>query len=149
MDQAFWYMIDNGIANTKTYPNKFTTSTKCNYTKSMKTASFSKCAHIPSGDYLRLLSAVIQQPTSIAIDAKPLQHYSSGIYTGDCSSTSVNQAMLIVGYGVENNVTFWKIKNSLGVSWGEDGYLLLEREEKDGPGKCGVQLLASVPQGMA
>ena len=117
MDQAFWYLIDYGLAGIKSYPNKFTTS-KCSYTKSMKTATFTKCADVPSGNYLKLLSAVIQQPTSVAIDASQLQHYSNGIYTGNCSSTSVNQAMLIVGYGVENNLTYWKVKNSFGVSWG-------------------------------
>ena len=57
--------------------------------------------------------------------------------------------MVIVGYGVENNQTFWKMQNSFGVSWGEQGYLRLERVEEDGPGKCGVQLVGSVPQGLS
>lgn len=68
MDQAFWYIIDNGLATTKTYPLKNTTN-KCTFTKSMKATSISKCADIPSGNYSKLQSAVIQQPASVAIDA--------------------------------------------------------------------------------
>ncbi len=57
--------------------------------------------------------------------------------------------MLVVGYGTEDNQTYWKIKSSFGTTWGRDGYLYLEREEQDGPGKCGVQLVAVVPQVLA
>lgn len=68
MDQVFWYIIDNGLATSKTYPIK-TTANKCIYTKSMKATSINKCADIPSGNYSKLQSAVIQQPASVAIDA--------------------------------------------------------------------------------
>jgi hypothetical protein len=100
MDQAFWYMIDNGLTTSKSYPTKNTTDPqKCTYTKSMKITSFSKCADVHSQDYLNLQSAVIQQPTSVAIDATDLQHYDTGIYNGNCSDTFINQGMLAVGYG--------------------------------------------------
>lgn len=116
MTQAFWYIIDNGLATTKQYPQKDTTvRQKCVYTKSMKTASFSKCANIPSGSYIKLQSALIQQPTAVAIDASELQFYKQGVYNGKCQ-TSINQGMLLVGYGFDKNqnATYWKIKNSMG-----------------------------------
>jgi hypothetical protein len=70
MTQAFWYIIDNGIATNKAYPDKNTTAPqKCVYTKSMKVASFTRCADVPSESYVKLQSAVIQQPTAVAIDA--------------------------------------------------------------------------------
>ena len=56
--------------------------------------------------------------------------------------------MLLVGYGSENNSSFWKIKNSMGKDWGEDGYIRLEKIEEDGSGKCGLHLAASIPQGL-
>lgn len=92
------------------------------------------------------MSAVIQQPTSVALDASGLKNYDGGIYNGECSNSTINQAMLIVGYGEDNNQTYWKIKNSMGATWGDSGYLLLPREMKNGPGKCGVHLVAVVPQ---
>jgi len=128
MDQAFWYVIDNGLATSKTYPLKNTTDPqKCTYTKVMKATSMSRCADVPSGNYTKLQSAVIQQPTAVAIDANDLQHYEEGIYNGNCSGSHINQAMLIVGYGTQDNQTYWKIKNSMGTGWGQNGYLLLER----------------------
>ena len=150
MDQAFWYMIDNGLATSKSYQLKNdTTKQSCKYTKTMKATSFGRCADVPSGNYTKLLSAVIQQPTSVAIDASEMQLYSEGIFDGECSDSYINQAMLVVGYGIEDNQTYWKIKSSYGTSWGREGYLYLERQEKDGPGKCGIQLVGALPQNLA
>lgn len=41
----------------------------------MKTASFNKCADIPSGNYKELLSAVARQPTIAAIDGNWIQSH--------------------------------------------------------------------------
>lgn len=145
MDQAFWYIIDNGLASSKTYPNK-NINQNCTYTKSMKTTSITRCADVPTGSYIKLQSSVIQGPTTVAIDASEMKDYKTGIYNKPCSSTYINQAMLVVGYGVEDNQTYWKIKNSFGADWGEDGYLRLERTVTEGEGKCGIQQVAVTPQ---
>ena len=38
----------------------------------------------------------------------------------------VNHAVLAVGYGVEDDVEYWLIKNSWGENWGDDGYFKME-----------------------
>jgi hypothetical protein len=44
-------MIDNGVTNTKSYPNKFVQNDKCLYVKGTKLASFKKCADVPKNSY--------------------------------------------------------------------------------------------------
>lgn len=145
MEQAFWYIMDNGIAAASSYPERYPLST-CRYVLNMKFTGFSRCARIPSGNYNKLLSAIIQQPVSIAINKSPdMKGYSGGIYDGQCSS-ELNHAMLLTGYGGTDGPFYWILKNTLGTEWGLSGYMHIKRQTTDGDGKCGMQLLASVPQ---
>lgn len=65
--------------------------------------------------------------------------------TGECG-TSLDHGVLVVGYGEDNGVKYWKIKNSWGGSWGEDGYIRIERSESKGlPGQCGIAMQPSYP----
>lgn len=154
MDQAFWYIIDNGIATEKSYPFRADNKTgKCVYVLNMKYTGFGRCASIPSGNYSKLVSAILQQPVSTAIDFSPdMISYSQGVYNGNCTD-EINHGMLILGYGIDdtcngpcNGTAFWKLKNSFGPSWGENGYIRIFKTETDGSGPCGIQLIASVPQ---
>ena len=76
-------------------------------------------------------------PLPVAINAKPLQTYRSGILNlnaASCSPTILNHAVVIVGYGTENGVDYWILKNSWGSTWGEKGYFRVAR----GYGVCGM-----------
>ena len=97
MEQAYWYVIDHGLSTNKSYPfvNK---EQKCKYTPSMKSISIKSCASVPSKSYEKLLSAVIQQPVTVAVDSEKFMLYEKGVYTGDCG-ISVDRGMLLVGYG--------------------------------------------------
>jgi len=60
--------------------------------------------------------------------------------------TSLDHGVLLVGYGTEDSVDYWLLKNSWGASWGEKGYFRMLRDAKtSGPGFCGLQLQPSYP----
>ncbi|OHS93638.1 Cathepsin L1 [Tritrichomonas foetus] len=65
-------------------------------------------------------------PACCSVDAShaSFQLYSSGIYDEpECSKTTLDHGVGLVGYGVENDVKYWIVRNSWGKAWGEEGYI--------------------------
>lgn len=50
----------------------------------------------------------------------------------------VNHAVVAVGYGVEDGIPYWLIKNSWGADWGLNGYFKMEM----GKNMCGMSLIS-------
>lgn len=63
-------------------------------------------------------------------------HYASGVYDvpGCPTHQNMNHALVVVGYGTENGVDYWKVKNSWGTSFGEEGYIKIKRNAN----MCGI-----------
>ncbi|GLD94205.1 hypothetical protein PINS_up002816 [Pythium insidiosum] len=78
--------------------------------------------------------------------SRAFQYYSGGILTGDnCDKTGAHSALL-VGFGEENGMPFWRIRNQWGSSWGEKGYIRIQRRYgADKDGACGIESYASWP----
>jgi len=97
-----------------------------------------------STDEQMLMDAVAMNPvsTTIAFSEKIFKSYHSGVLTASsCDSpafpSALNHAILVVGYGTEDNTKYWLIKNSFGSTWGEKGYMKLLRGVPN-PGECGI-----------
>lgn len=77
-------------------------------------------------------------PVSISVAAAKWSFYSSGIFDGFLHQNDydVDHAVQLVGYGVENDVSYWIVRNSWGPDWGEEGFIRLLRNPGNEP--CGV-----------
>ena len=60
--------------------------------------------------------------------------YQGGIFSGCSSTAEPDHAVVVVGYGNQDGVDFWLVKNSWGSSWGENGYIRVKRGVK----MCGI-----------
>jgi len=142
MDSAFQYIISNkGITTEASYPYKATGPNTCQTGKPVG-ATISDFTDVPAGDEDELMTAVNKQPVSVAIEAdqESFQFYSGGVLTAACGS-NLDHGVLAVGYGTDAGTDYWIVKNSWGASWGESGYIRLER----GINQCGLADAASYP----
>ena len=150
MEGAFKYAISNGMCTEADYPYTSGTgkSGSCQSSSCSPVAEFSSCSDVKPNDQISLKGAVAQQPVSIAIEAdtRAFQSYSSGVITGSACGTKLDHGVLIVGYGEENGTKYWLVKNSWSASWGDNGYVKIERSEStNDAGVCGIAMDPSFP----
>lgn len=148
MTQAFQYVIDAGGLETESeWPYDPYIDLICDAKSADFAASISSYNSVPSGSQLQLKAAVAQQPVSVAVEAdqSSWQLYKGGIISSDCGQ-ALDHGVLAVGYGSENGVDYWLVKNSWGEDWGENGFLRILRNDTDTTGGlCGIALDASYP----
>jgi KDEL-tailed cysteine endopeptidase len=149
MDGAFKYAIDNGMCTESAYPYvSGVTKTAGNCQSCSAVDHFSSCSDVKPNDQISLKGAVAQQPVSIAIEAdtKYFQSYSSGVLTSSSCGTNLDHGVLIVGYGTENGIKYWLVKNSWSTSWGDQGYVKIARSDStNDKGICGIAMQPSFP----
>lgn len=143
---AIKYVIDNqnGQFNSEeSYPYKAVVGT-CSYDSSKAIGKVTSYHSILFFDEDDLLNKLVEfGPVSVSIDSSlaSFHSYSSGIYSDDsCSQSFLDHAVNCIGYGSENGIQFWIVRNSWGTSWGEQGYFRLLR----GSNMCGIASSAIV-----
>lgn len=150
MDDGFEYVIKHGgLCKEDSYPYLAKKQWFCSSHRSScegeagKISSY-KDVQVDSPDQLK--AAVCAGPVSVAIEAdqNAFQLYTGGVLTGDCGS-KLDHGVLAVGYGTDSGKDYWKVKNSWGASWGESGYIRMERNSGKQHGECGILESASYP----
>ncbi|XP_058110485.1 zingipain-2 [Magnolia sinica] len=147
MDYAFeWVTENHGIDTEGDYPFQGRDSTCLKEKRKRQIVTIDGYVDVPANDESQLLQAVAGQPVSVGLcgSERAFQLYSKGIFNGPCS-TSLDHACLLVGYGSENGVDYWIMKNSWGESWGMSGYIHMLRNSGNSEGVCGIYKLASYP----
>ncbi|XP_018821065.1 low-temperature-induced cysteine proteinase [Juglans regia] len=147
MDYAYQFIIDNhGIDTEDDYPYQGRERSCIKEKLKRHVVTIDGYTDVQTNNEKQLLQAVATQPVSVGIcgSERAFQLYSKGIFTGPCS-TSLDHAVLIVGYGSENGVDYWIVKNSWGTRWGMDGYVHMLRNSGNSQGLCGINMLASYP----
>ncbi|KAL9267215.1 Senescence-specific cysteine protease SAG39-like protein [Drosera capensis] len=147
-DGAFLYMLRNGGLTTEAnYPYRGF-GWFCNTNRASQIAAkISNYEDVPENNEAAMMQAVSVQPISVALDASDFafQNYYGGVFQGSCG-TDLDHAVTVVGYGTSSDGTdYWLIKNSWGTSWGEDGYMRLQRGIDDPRGLCGIAMTPSYP----
>ncbi|KAK7363308.1 hypothetical protein VNO77_05444 [Canavalia gladiata] len=144
--QAFEYIKYNGGLETEeSYPYTAKDGV-CKFTAENVAARVIDSVNITLGAEDELKHAVaFVRPVSVAFEVvNDFRFYNKGVYTSNnCGSKpmDVNHAVVAVGYGVEDGVPYWIIKNSWGKNWGDNGYFKMEL----GKNMCGVATCASYP----
>lgn len=148
MDDAFKFIMQHkGLTSEANYPYREMDGSCDRNEEQSPAAMITGYEDVPVNNEKALLNAVTHQPISVAIDASgaAMQFYSSGIFTGDCG-TELDHGVTAVGYGITAQGTkYWLVKNSWGNSWGEDGYIRMERDTRAKEGLCGIAKEASYP----
>ncbi|KNC54251.1 cysteine proteinase 1 [Thecamonas trahens ATCC 50062] len=140
--EAYLYVMANhGIDTESSYPYQAVDGT-CEFKSSSVGATVSNWTFVSTYEAPNeeaVAEALVEHgPLAIAADASEWQLYMGGVFDLPCGH-SLDHGIVIVGYGSKKTILgkehpIWIIRNSWGASWGEKGYMYLQR----GDNKCGV-----------
>lgn len=141
MDSAFKYLMSSkGVCSEDTYgyKGKGGTCAESSCSVSLEASGITGYMDVDATEEA-LEEAVAEGPVSVAIDASGLffQLYTGGVFSSKLCGNALDHGVLAVGYGEDNGVKYWKVKNSWASSFGEDGYIRMLKG-KGGKGQCGI-----------
>jgi len=156
MDSAFDWVekVSGGLCTETDYPYSSGMSSargECLSSQCTKVTASAPTGYIDIPTNEAAIAAAVAQhgPVSVGIEADQaaFQFYKTGVLTGTCG-THLNHGVLIVGYGIDkaSGTPYWKVKNSWGGGWGEEGYIRIQRGKRwPVGGECGIASHASYP----
>jgi len=93
---------------------------------------------LPSNKYEPLMQALASEgPVVVSVDGNSWFDYDKGVFDGCDKDAILGHAVLLVGYGSDAGKPYWRIQNSWGADWGENGFIRLTRHT-DEEAYCGI-----------
>ncbi|GMF36470.1 unnamed protein product [Phytophthora fragariaefolia] len=131
---AMEYVQQNGLCTEDDYPFTSSDGTAASCTSGCSAVDTGLTGYQTVDDASGLATAVAQQPVIVAVASgnNAWKQYTGGVISS-CDTSELDHAVVVVGYTDSE----WKIRNSWGDSWGEEGYIRLERTS-DSTGTCGM-----------
>eukprot|EP00494_Astrolonche_serrata_P001924 UN01930 len=129
MDNAFkWVMQNGGLCSESDYSYKAKKNWSCKKSSCQNEDAINGFKDVQSQSESALAAAVCEGPVAIAIEAdqSSFQSYRGGILSSGCGK-QLDHGVLVVGFGSDNGQEYWKVKNSWGAGWGENGYIRLAK----------------------
>jgi cathepsin L len=103
---------------------------KCHDSSVPTYANVESFADVPSNNYTALMAAVMKTPVAVGVAAMNWGDYMGGVYPSTLCDGDIDHAVLLVGWGTDPGLgDYWKIKNSWGTGWGENGYIRLQKNK--------------------
>lgn len=139
-EDAFEYITFYGISSEQSYPYEAEDG-DCQLEDKTKVVQIDGYYEVTKNDEKVLQKSVSDQIISVSIKANSTEFklYTSGIFNGKCGD-ELDHSINIIGYGSEDNVDYWLVRNSWGTEWGEDGYIRIIRNSKNREGHCGIAI---------
>ena len=119
----------------------------CAYDSSPKTdVQVAQTFQVSQNNVSALKQALSQSTVSVLIEAdqRVFQLYKTGVFDSAQCGTTLDHAVMLVGYGKDNGQEYWILKNSWNTTWGEQGFARLAT----GGGKkgtCGISQYVYYP----
>ena len=111
----------------------------CKYSATNTGIKATGYVNVTANNSTAMKSALAGRPLSVSIEADKavFQNYASGVFNSSLCGTTLDHAVIVVGWGVSGTTEYWTVRNSWGSSWGEKGYIRMAITS--GSGICGVQ----------
>jgi len=139
---AFEYVQHFGLSSATSYEGNKEMTERCksnSRSPAVRSAGFER---LPVNKYGPLMNAIQQGPVVVSVDGSPWSMYDSGVFQGCLKDATINHAVLLMGYGhdTSSSLDYWQVRNSWGSTWGEDGFIRVQRHTADegDAGHCGT-----------
>lgn len=128
---AYDYAKNHGIPleSTNPYKGKEKHCTKASGTV-VQVTNFTQLQERDISSIMNALNEGYSVAAALQAGTHAFMYYKSGILSDarECEEDYIDHAVVIIGYGTQNNIDYWIVRNSWGKDWGEAGYVRIQRE---------------------